>query len=216
VNNVNTFGQIVGPEVKNWERPPAIRECATTQKLTGQYCQLVKLEEQHAPILMEAFSSSTDSHWTYLPYGPFNTLSDYQDWVDTLISNWKKTSFPYCILSADGESVLGVSAYLRIMPEAGSIEIGHLSFSPLLQKTAAATEAIFLMINTIFELGYRRCEWKCNSLNAPSIAAAKRLGFKHEGTFRQAQVVKAHNRDTAWFSIIDCEWKSLNPVSKHG
>jgi RimJ/RimL family protein N-acetyltransferase len=92
------------------------------------------------------------------------------------------------------------------MPEAGSIEVGHINLSPPLQRTRAATEAMYLMMKRAFDLGYRRYEWKCDALNAPSRAAAERLGFTYEGTFRQANVYKGRNRDTAWYSVIDSEW----------
>src|SRR5262245_66130599 len=92
----------------------------------------------------------------------------------------------------------------------GVIEVGHLAYSPALQRRPAATEAMYLMMRRVFdELGYRRYEWKCDSLNAPSVAAAERLGFTFEGTFRQAWVVKGRNRDTTWLSIIDAEWPAL-------
>jgi RimJ/RimL family protein N-acetyltransferase len=102
-----------------------------------------------------------------------------------------------------------LAAYLRITPAGGSIEVGHLRFSPLLQKTAAATEAMYLMMRRVFELGYRRYEWKCDALNAPSCRAAERLGFTFEGVFRYATVYRGRNRDTAWFSAIDSEWPTL-------
>jgi RimJ/RimL family protein N-acetyltransferase len=104
---------------------------------------------------------------------------------------------------------VGVASYLRIDLPNGSIEVGHLNYSPLLQRTPAATEAMFLMMERAFALGYRRYEWKCDALNAPSRAAAQRLGFSFEGVFRQATVVKGRNRDTAWFAVIDREWPAL-------
>ena len=104
---------------------------------------------------------------------------------------------------------VGVASYLRIDPVAGSIEVGHINYSPKLQRTVAATEAMYLMMRRAFELGYRRYEWKCDSLNAPSRAAAQRYGFSFEGTFRQAWVYKGRSRDSAWFSIIDTEWPAL-------
>jgi RimJ/RimL family protein N-acetyltransferase len=101
---------------------------------------------------------------------------------------------------------VGVASYLRIAPAVGTIEVGHIHFSPLLQRTPAATEAMYLMMRHAFELGYRRYEWKCDALNAPSRRAAERLGFSFEGIFRQAVVVKGRNRDTAWYACIDREW----------
>ena len=145
--------------------------------------------------------------WTYLPYGPFDSLATYRTWMNaTYLGN-----DPLCFSISDQRlnRPIGMAAYLRITPAAGSIEVGHVQFSPLLQRKPAATEAMYLMMERAFTLGYRRYEWKCDTLNAPSRAAAQRLGFKFEGIFRQAAVVKGRNRDTAWFSIIDSEWPAL-------
>ena len=205
----NAFGQAIGEMVTAWHAPAPVQTAALTKRLQGKHCYLEPLEENHSDELRTAFSHASPRLWTYLPYGPFESDDDYLGWIKRLNAQDRKNSFAYCIRSADDDHVLGVSAYLRINPEAGSIEIGHLSFSPLLQQTTAATETLFMMIDAVFMLGYRRCEWKCNSLNQPSIASAKRLGFTYEGTFRHAQVVKGANRDTAWFSIIDSEWPML-------
>ena len=102
-----------------------------------------------------------------------------------------------------------MASYLRVDPEMGSIELGHINFSPALQRTRAATDAMFLMMQWAFDVGYRRFEWKCNALNHPSRRAAERLGFSFEGVFRQAAVVKGRNRDTAWFAAIDADWPAL-------
>ena len=115
----------------------------------------------------------------------------------------------YAIIDAATEEAVGVASYLRIDPRNGSIEVGHLGYSLLLQRTPAATEAMYLMMERVFRLGYRRYEWKCHALNAPSRAAAQRLGYSFEGVFRQAAVVKGRNRDTAWYSVIDKEWPML-------
>jgi RimJ/RimL family protein N-acetyltransferase len=102
---------------------------------------------------------------------------------------------------------VGQGSYLRIEPEHGVVEIGHLAFGPMLQRTAGATEAVYLLARHAFdELGYRRLEWKCNALNARSRAAAERLGFTFEGVFRRHMVVKGRNRDTAWYAIVDGDW----------
>ncbi len=115
----------------------------------------------------------------------------------------------FTIMDCAGNKPLGLASYLRIDPRSGSIEVGHLAYSPLLQRTAAATEAMYLMMSRAFELGYRRYEWKCDALNAPSRSAAQRLGFTFEGIFRQATVVKGRSRDTAWFAIIDQDWPAI-------
>ena len=116
----------------------------------------------------------------------------------------------HAIVDKDTAQAVGVASYLRIEPTIGVIEIGHIHHSPLLQRRPAATEAMFLMMRRVFsELGYRRFEWKCDALNAPSRRAAERLGFRFEGVFRQATIYKGRNRDTAWYSILDREWPIL-------
>jgi RimJ/RimL family protein N-acetyltransferase len=149
--------------------------------------------------------------WTYLPYGPFKTYQIYEAWLQSYCT--KDEPFFYVI--TDKIKAIGMASYLRIDPNNGSVEIGHLAYSPTLQRTRMSTEAIFLMINNVFNLGYRRVEWKCNLLNEPSINAAIRLGFRFEGIFRQAAVVKGRNRDTAWYSIIDKEWPELRKRYEH-
>jgi RimJ/RimL family protein N-acetyltransferase len=143
--------------------------------------------------------------WTYLPVGPFDTLEDFT----ALQRERENSSDPlhYAILDRSSEKPVGSIAYLRITPEHGVIEIGHVLFTPQLQRTRAATEVIFLMLRHAFDdLGYRRVEWKCDSLNEPSRRAALRFGFKFEGIFRQHIVVKGRNRDTAWYALLDHEW----------
>jgi RimJ/RimL family protein N-acetyltransferase len=115
----------------------------------------------------------------------------------------------YAVVEKIEDRAVGVASYLRIDPANGSIEVGHINYSPLLQRTPAATEAMYLMMRHVFDLGYRRYEWKCNALNAASRVAARRLGFSFEGVFRQAGVVKGRNRDTAWYAMIDKEWPAL-------
>jgi len=144
---------------------------------------------------------------TYLPYGPFQSLETYTRWLVTATASDDPQL--WAIEDAVTASAVGVAAYLRIDPESGSIEVGHLNYSPLLQRRPAATEAMYLMMRRAFELGYRRYEWKCDALNAPSRAAATRLGFSYEGLFRQARVNKGRNRDTAWYSVIDRDWPRL-------
>jgi RimJ/RimL family protein N-acetyltransferase len=149
-----------------------------------------------------------DAIWTYLPTGPYGDAAELQQWAE-----WAETSedplfFTIATLSDDRPS--GVASYLRIAPEHGVIEIGHIWFAPSLQRTTAATEAIYLLARRAFdELGYRRLEWKCDSLNAASRSAAERFGFRFEGIFRQHMVVKGRNRDTAWYSITDQQWPAI-------
>ena len=125
-------------------------------------------------------------------------------------SNFVKIALFFAIIDAATDQAVGLASYLRIVPRHGVIEVGHIHFSPMLQKTPAATEAMYLMMVRAFdELGYRRYEWKCDALNEPSKRAAIRLGFTYEGTFRQATTYKKRNRDTAWFSITDKEWPKI-------
>ncbi|HAN97166.1 MAG TPA: GNAT family N-acetyltransferase [Planctomycetaceae bacterium] len=148
-----------------------------------------------------------DRMWTYLGYGPFATADDYVAWVRSV-----ETSIDpkfYAIIDRRDERSAGIAAYLRIRPQVGVIEIGHLAFAPRLQRTAAASEAVIQMARYAFRLGYRRIEWKCDALNAPSRSAALRFGFRYEGTFRQATIVKGRNRDTAWFAMIDADRAAL-------
>lgn len=162
----------------------------------------------HGTALFDAFSmDDDDGNWTYLPYGPFVSEKAFQDWM---VSNCcGDDPLFHTILDSDGVPV-GLASYLRIDPDNGSIEVGHIHYSPLLQRQPAATEAMFLMMSRVFdELGYRRYEWKCDALNASSRRAAERLGFTYEGTFRQAMHYKGRNRDTAWFSIIDKDWPRI-------
>jgi RimJ/RimL family protein N-acetyltransferase len=163
---------------------------------------------RHAADLWQAWiSQPADASWTYLPYGPFSSESHLADWMRTQAAGADLVF--QAIVAPDSGRALGWISWMRITPEAGSIEIGHVAFSPALKRTRAATEAIFLMLQECFRLGYRRVEWKCDALNAPSRAAAERLGFQFEGLFRQALVYKGRNRDTAWYSILDREWSGL-------
>jgi RimJ/RimL family protein N-acetyltransferase len=180
------------------------------EPLVGQYCRIERLDPgRHAAQLFAANRFDADGrNWTYLPYGPFDDLASYRQWLDSVAQG----SDPRCYVIVDAvtSQAVGVASYLRIDLAAGVIEVGHINYSPLLQRHRAGTEAMYLMMHNAFEiLGNRRYEWKCNALNAASRRAAHRLGFSYEGTFRQAGVVKGRNRDTAWYSIIDGEWPMI-------
>ncbi len=164
--------------------------------------------EAHAEGLFRAVQEDrSERNWTYLPYGPFASLADYEAWLRRDCTG--KDPLFHTVLNRGGEPV-GIASYLRIHPESGGIEVGHIHFSPRLQQTIASTEAMYLMMRRVFdELGYRRYEWKCDALNVPSRRAAERLGFVFEGIFRQATVYKGRNRDTAWFAIIDRDWPRI-------
>ena len=162
--------------------------------------------ETHAALLFRAYQGN-DHVWDYLPYGPFTSAAQYHRWVRDTVAD-PATLF-YAVKNLESAAWEGVASFLRIDPKSGSIEVGHINFSPALQRTRASTEAMYLMMEWAFSNGYRRYEWKCNALNLPSRRAAQRLGFSFEGVFRQASVVKGRNRDTAWFAAIDSEWPAL-------
>jgi RimJ/RimL family protein N-acetyltransferase len=195
----NHLGQPIGASVGDWRPPPP----PARHPIEGRYCRLEPIGTHHAGELWEAYAHDTEQrNWTYLMQGPYASFEEYAAWVDRA----RGTRDPLFFVILAPHRAVGVAAYLRIACDSGSIEVGHIHFSPLLQRTPAATEAMYLMMKHAFELGYRRYEWKCDALNAPSRAAALRLGFTYEGTFRQATVYKGRNRDSAWYSIIDTEW----------
>ncbi len=172
--------------------------------MRGRFCRLERIDiESHAADLYDA--NTDPSSWTYLFYGPFTDFPSYRNWLADMAG--LDDPYFYAIVDNATQKATGVAAYMRIDPPNGVIEVGHLNFSPVLQRTAAATEAMYLMMRRAFdELGYRRYEWKCDSLNGPSRHAAERLGFRYEGEFRQAVIYKHRSRDTSWYSIIDSEW----------
>lgn len=199
---LNQLGQPIGPAVSGWTPPPHPRR----DPLQGRYCRLEPLSTaRHARALCEANALDRDGRmWTYLYSGPFATLEEFTAWLSLREASTDPLFFAI-VDEATGQAT-GIASYLRIDPANGVIEVGHLAFSPVLQRTRAATEAMYLMMKHAFELGYRRYEWKCDALNTASRRAAERLGFTFEGIFRQAAVYKGRNRDTAWYSVIDTEW----------
>lgn len=190
--------------VLNWTPPPVPD---AHQVLTGTHARLEPLQaDVHAALLYRSYVGH-DGVWDYLPYGPFSSSAQYHRWVRDMEHD-PNLQF-YAVFNSGTGAYEGVASFLRISPAVGSIEVGHINFSPDLQKTRAATEALFLMMSWAFDAGYRRFEWKCNALNRGSRQAAQRLGLSYEGVFRQAAVVKGCNRDTAWFAAIDAEWPAL-------
>ena len=203
---INQQNLPIGQPVAGWTarpRPPRT-------PIEGRFCRVEILDPQkHAADLFAANRLDQDGrNWTYLGYGPFERAQDYRAWADAVAA--AEDPLFHTIVDRDTDKTIGVASLMRIDAGNGVIETGHLNYSPLLQRKPAATEAMFLLMRRVFdELGYRRYEWKCDALNAPSRAAAERLGFIYEGLFRQATVYKGRNRDTAWFSIIDGEWPAL-------
>ncbi len=202
---LNAFGQPIGFALPGWAPPPR----PPREPMAGRFCRLEPLDpDRHAAAVFTANAADGEGRsWTYLAYGPFRDFSSYRDWMRTTCVGDDPLFFAI-VDRADGEPA-GVASYLRIAPASGSIEVGHIHYAPRLQRSPAATEAMYLMMQRAFESGYRRYEWKCDALNAASRAAAQRLGLSFEGIFRQATVYKDRSRDTAWYAAIDSEWPAL-------
>jgi RimJ/RimL family protein N-acetyltransferase len=201
----NHLGQPIGTELASWV-PPARPQVA---RLSGSWTRLERLDARlHAPDLWREFSEDREGRmWTYLPWGPFDTETEFQAAVQSAADGADRSFF--AIVDRHDGVAVGMLAYLRIDPAAGSLEVGAIMLSPRAQRSRVATEAVHLLAAHAFELGYRRFEWKCDSLNDASRRAATRYGFTHEGTFRCATVYKNRNRDTAWFAITESDWRRL-------
>lgn len=196
----------VGEALPGWTTRPRPPETA----MVGRHVRIERLEPaRHGRDLFKAWSRDTDGRmWTYLGVGPFSDESACQAWLARIAPEPDPMFHTFIDLAA--EKAVGIGSFMRIDPPNGVIEVGWLTYSPRMQRTPVSTEAMYLMMARVFdELGYRRYEWKCNALNAPSRATAERLGFTYEGTFRQHSVAKGHNRDTAWYAILDHEWPAL-------
>jgi len=204
--HTNAQGQPIGAPVPDWTGCAPIPHTP----MLGRTCELVPLDTSHSADLHAAFSAdTTGTLWTYMPVGPFKTTQDYAAWVANACTSHDPLFF--AVISKETGKASGVASYLRIQPDNGVVEVGYITFSPALQRTPMATEAMYLMMKRAMgELGYRRYEWKCDALNAPSRKAAERLGFSYDGLFKQALVYKGRNRDTAWFSILDQDWPTLD------
>ena len=197
---LSTTGQPIGLPVA--DPSPAPRPGPVT--LQGRFGTVEKLDAaRHGATLWDAIRGH-DGLWTYNGFGPFTDAAVFATWL----AEREKVTDPYYYIIVDPNGrAIGMATLMEIRPAMRSIEVGHICYSPALQRTPLATEAIYLIAHYIFEqLGYRRFEWKCNALNAPSYRAAQRFGFAYEGLFRQHQIVKGRNRDTAWFSMLDSEW----------
>lgn len=199
----NSLGQPIGAPLPDW-RP---RPLPPSTQMMGRYGRLEKLSVvQHGDALWTSFQADTEGRlWTYLPAGPFAARADF----DRFLAQCEASPDPLFFAIVDGadEKAVGFASFLRVDAGVGSIEVGFIAYAPVLQRTRLATEAMYLMMRRVFdELGYRRYEWKCDSLNAPSRTAAERLGFRYEGLFRQATIYKQRNRDTCWYSVVDSEW----------
>jgi RimJ/RimL family protein N-acetyltransferase len=205
-HQLNQHTQHIGLPIDRWQSCPSPPRTA----IQGKYCRLELFDlELHSDGLFDAFLlDSKDQNWTYLPYGPFKNRGDFHSWCHAQCLG--DDPLFHTVIDEPSGQICGLASYLRITPEIGVIEVGHIHFSALIQGRRQATEAMYLMMRRVFdELGYRRYEWKCDALNAPSCRAAQRFGFQFEGIFRQATMYKGRNRDTAWFAITDSDWPAI-------
>ncbi|SPB17183.1 GCN5 family acetyltransferase [Caballeronia novacaledonica] len=203
MTRTNEYQQLIGEAVTDWtprERPARIG-------IDGRHCRIEPLDvDRHAADLFDAYAQAQDGRdWTYLFVGPFTDFDVFRDYLTKAAAS--ADPLHYTVVDSASGKAVGTLALMRIEPVHGVIEMGSVTFSPLLKQTRISTEAQYLLMRYVFdELGYRRYEWKCDSLNAPSRKTALRLGFEFEGIFRQAIVYKGRNRDTAWYAIIDEDW----------
>ncbi len=201
----NEYGQPTGYPVDT--TPPWPRPERTT--LTGRYTTLVPLEPTHAADLHDAFMQAPDGRaYTYLFDERAQSVGELRERFVRMRAD--EHTLHHAVIDRATSRPVGHAALMRIDAAMGVVEIGHITMSPRLQRTRMATEMLALFMGHVFDtLGYRRFEWKCDALNAPSRRAAERFGFRFEGIFRQAVVYKGRNRDTAWYSIVDHEWPAL-------
>jgi RimJ/RimL family protein N-acetyltransferase len=206
-------GEQRNAEQMNGEQINAVQINATPAKrpvpltLPGRYVTLVPLEPRvHGDSLFRQTTGvMNDELWRYLFDGPFTNRTDFH--THLLQKATSDAAVFFAILNNSSGSAVGYASFMRIEPEHRCMEVGNILYSPILQRTPAATEAMYLMARHAFDdLGYRRYEWKCNALNEPSRRAALRYGFQFEGIFRQHLIVKGANRDSAWYSMLDGEW----------
>ena len=202
------FAVVVMKDLTNW-RAGAPPDLPPTK---GRYIEIAPLQlPGHGDDLFAALGGeANDDLWRFIPFGPFEDAATFGATLFQVIKKQKWQT--HLLRDARTAAAVGMASYMRIRPEHGSAEIGCIMFSKKLQQTPAASEAMYLMARHVFEArGYRRYEWKCDGANEASKRAALRLGFTYEGTFRQDQIVKGANRDTAWFSMLDHEW----PAAKY-
>lgn len=193
----------LGPPVEGFVPPPAPGPAL----IEGRTVRLERLDpDRHAaPIL--AATAGADRVWDYLGYGPFAAEGDYRTWAARMAAGADPCF--YAFVEARTGVAQGLGSFMRITPNHGVIEIGHILIAPPMQRSTAASEAIMRMVDWAFAAGYRRVEWKCDALNAASRRAAERYGFVFEGVFRQHMIVKGRNRDTAWYAIVDADWPAI-------
>ena len=207
----NEHGQPVGPLLPGWTARPL----PPRRAIEGRHCTLEPLDAaRHADDLHAAYAQAPDGRdWTYLFVERPADLAGTRAHIERAAQSSDPMHF--AVVDRQSGRAVGTLALMRIDPANGAIEVGSVTFSPLLKQTPMSTEAQYLLMKLAFELGYRRYEWKCDNFNEPSKRAAARLGFRFEGIFRQAVVYKGRSRDTAWFSITDGEWPMLRTAFEH-
>ncbi|PHK50746.1 GNAT family N-acetyltransferase [Staphylococcus edaphicus] len=198
----NEFNQPIGESVIAFKQ----RSLPKVRALEGQYCRLEKLDYCHQKDLFNYFCDKADApNWTYLPDEQPQNFQSFMSYIEEKINS--TDPYFFAIIDKETSEAVGILALLRIDSDNASIEVGHVHYANVLKHTRIATEVQFVLAKYVFEtLGYRRYEWKCDALNEPSIKAAKRLGFKFEGIFRNHKVYKNRNRDTYWLAMIDKDW----------
>lgn len=199
--NLNNDGEMVS----DWQVPPR----PVPELPDGKYVRLERMNaDRHAANLFRANSLDSDGMiWKYLPYGPYSSVSGYHHWMKDMAAS--ADPYFYVLIDPKTGHAGGVMSLMRVSPELGSIEVGHINIAPEMQRTPAVTEAMFILMGWAFQAGYRRFEWKCDAANLRSRRSAERFGFSYEGVFRQHLISKGRNRDTAWFACIDKEWPAL-------
>ncbi len=197
----NAFGNPVGNALPDWQGTARLPDI----ELTGRTCRLVPYASTYASSLYNAFSEDDGRMWSYLPYGPHHNAQA----IDKSIQDYQKNRDFHTFVVLTDETPAGYTSFMRYDLAHGCVEVGGVTWSPGLQRSTAATEAMYLMMKHAFDHGYRRYEWKCNQLNLPSSRAALRLGFTFEGVFRNHQVARGSRRDTAWYSVIIEEWPQV-------
>lgn len=205
---INLYGQTVGDVVPDWNGVAVLPR----ETLIGQYCRLVPLDaDSHAADLFDAYAQAPDDRdWTWLASSRPTSVEAAVCWVQGKVTD--ASLVPYAVIEQRSGRAVGLVCFMAIEREHGSVEIGHVTWSPRMKNTVLGTESIWLLLRQAFALGYRRVEWKCDSLNTASRRAAERLGFIFEGRFRQKIVRKGRNRDSDWLSMIDSEWPQCDAV----
>ncbi|WP_172731582.1 GNAT family N-acetyltransferase [Pluralibacter gergoviae] len=204
--HTNAYSQTVGEPLPDWRGAGLLQRHA----LHGRLTRLAPLSVQdHAANLFDAFSLVPDNRdWTWLASNRPESLAEAAEWLQDKIDD--PTLVPFAVIDARSERAVGVVCFMAIDRANGTVEIGHVTWSRAMTQSAIGTEAVWLLLREAFACGYRRVEWKCDSLNVASRRAAERLGFTFEGRFRKKMVRKGRNRDSDWLSIIDDEWPQVD------